>query len=167
MSCTTICPTGKPGTDQEGRTYLYPNIGGRNVSPALIGLLGIVLFGGVIGTAKLTGYWQTAPKTLTDVVASDGQLDPANIKGFMTLKQVSETFHVELNALYAELGLTETQVPGDTPCKAIRSVLGVSESRVRHAKGAKCRRKNTGETCARPRITLTQACRGIRNIASP
>jgi polyferredoxin len=128
QTCTTTCPTGKRGTDLEGQTFLHPTIAGRKLSPAWIGAIGLALFVGTIGVAKLTGYWQTGPATLTQVVSTDGALDPANIKGFMTLGEVASTFRIDLDALYRELGFSEQKVPATTKCKEIRALLGVSEA---------------------------------------
>lgn len=128
QSCTTSCPTGKRGTEHEGKTFLHPVIAGRTVSPMWVGIIGIALFAGMIGAAKVAGVWQTSPPTLAAAMASDGALDPANIKGFMTLEDVANTFHVELDKLYGELGFSEQLVPATTKCKEIRGLLGVSEA---------------------------------------
>lgn len=127
LSCTTTCPTGKRGTEHEGKTFLHNHIARLQASPLTVGLLGLALFFGVIGTAKLTGYWQTMPATLTEAVSQGGALDPAGIKGFMTLREVADTFGLPLDALYAELKLDPARVPPETKCKEIRSLLGATE----------------------------------------
>ncbi|GAA5171543.1 4Fe-4S binding protein [Viridibacterium curvum] len=128
LGCTTTCPTGKRGTEHEGKSFLHNTLGRFKVSPGWLATLGLALFLGTLGAAKLAGVWQTSPATLTEVVSTDGALDPANIRGFMTLSEVATTFHVDLDTLYRELGFTQDKVPPDTPCKAIRQKLGVSET---------------------------------------
>lgn len=126
LSCVTICPTGKKGTAKEGSTFLHSTIAGKAVSSGAVALIGIAIYGGVIGITQITGTWRSVASSAVSI-STNGQLDPAGIKGYMSLKDISETFKVDIQALYAELNLTTDQVPPDTKAKEIRGLLGVSE----------------------------------------
>lgn len=127
MSCVTTCPTGKVGTDHEGKIFLHSTIGGKVVSAGVVGLIGLALYVGVVGGAQLTGIWRSVPPSLEAAVAAGGQLDPANIKGYMSLSEIATTFKVDLDKLYAELNLPRDKVPPETKAKEIRTLLGVTE----------------------------------------
>lgn len=127
LSCTTTCPTGKRGTELEGTSFLHNVVAGVQTRPLVVALLGLLLFFGVIGGARLAGYWQTMPPTLAETVSRGGELDPAGIKGFMSLQEVADTFRLDLDSLYAELKLERSRVPPATKCKDIRKLIGVSE----------------------------------------
>lgn len=128
LSCITTCPTGKIGTADEGKTFLHGTIAGKAVSAGAIALIGIAIYGGIIGVTQLTGIWRSVPPTLAAAVTSSSQLDPANIKGYMTLKDICDTFKVDADKLYAELKFSQEKVPLETKAKEIRNLLGVSEA---------------------------------------
>lgn len=119
LECVTICPTKKE--------TLKTTIINKPKKVALIGILGLVIYLGIVGIGHVTGYW-TTEKTLEEIVTVDGNLNPENIKGFMTLKEVSEVYKIDINTLYEKLKITEEQIPKDTRLKEIGEKLGLSES---------------------------------------
>lgn len=119
LECVTACPTGKE--------TLKTTIFSKPVKPIIIAVLGIVIYLSVVGVGHLTGYW-TTEKTLTEIVSTDGELNPENIKGFMTLQEVSETYKIDLGILYKKLEISEDKVPKNTKVKEIGGKLGVSEA---------------------------------------
>lgn len=92
-----------------------------------LGIFGLVIYLGVEGIGHLTGYW-TTEKTLEEMVTDDGDLNPESIKRFMTLKEVSEVYKININTLYENLEISEEKVPQNTRVKEIGSKLGLSES---------------------------------------
>lgn len=118
LECVTICPTKKE--------TLKTTISKKIIKPIYIGIIGVVIYLGAAGLGHLSGYW-TTETTLTEIVTTDGKLNPENIKGFMTLQEVSETYHIELDTLYKKLEITEQQIPKDTRAKEIGEKLGVGE----------------------------------------
>ena len=118
LQCVTSCPTKKE--------TLKTTILNKNLKPIIIGVLGLTIYLGVVGVAHLTGYW-TTEKTLEEIVTVDGELNPENIKGFMTLQEVSEVYKIDIESLYKKLEITEEKVPKDTKLKEIGEKLGVSE----------------------------------------
>lgn len=146
LTCITTCPTGKVGTPDEGKTFLHGTIAGKTVSAGAIALIGIVIYGGIIGGTQLAGIWRSVPPTLTVAVTAGGQLDPANIKGYMTLQEIVDTFKVDADKLYAELKLPKDKVPLTTKAKEIRTLLGVSEAEFDTQKIRDAVKKLTGFT---------------------
>lgn len=137
LSCITTCPTGKMGTELEGKTFLHGTIAGHAVRAGTLAILGVAIYAGIIVAAQLSGYWKTVPTSLTAAVSSQTvdehgtstvQLDPQNIKGYMTLQEIAQTFQVPLDALYAELKMSQAKVPPTTKAKDIRTLLGVTEA---------------------------------------
>ena len=63
----------------------------------------------VIGTSNLAGKWQTKPSMLS-FTGPAGKVDPENIRGWMTLQEISAGYSVPLERLYQESGLP-FQVP--------------------------------------------------------
>ena len=118
LQCVTHCPTEKE--------TLKTTIFSKNIKPIIIGILGLSIYLGVVGVAHLTGYW-TTEKTIEEIVTVDGELNPENIKGYMTLEEVSKVYKIDIEKLYEKLEITESKVPKDTKLKEIGGKLGVSE----------------------------------------
>jgi hypothetical protein len=81
------------------------------VNLAVYAALVLVLFLGVIESAKLAGVWSTSGK----LTASGEQVqitgaDPAEIKGWMTIEDVITAYHVPKAQFYAQF-----QIPADLP----------------------------------------------------
>jgi hypothetical protein len=58
----------------------------------------------LIGASRLAGQWQTKPRAVAFTDAR-GEPDPENIRGWMTLEEISAGYGVPLAALYREAGL--------------------------------------------------------------
>ena len=84
-------------------------------------VLVVVALMDTIGVAKLTGSWQTSGRgqILRD---ASGQADPQGIKGWMTLAQVSETYELPLDDLYALIG-APADVPPTTAMKDLERLV--------------------------------------------
>jgi NapH/MauN family ferredoxin-type protein len=87
MKCVDVCP----------KNSLSINILGKKLSKTffVIALLG--LFFGIIAVSIATGIWQSAPST--DLLDNNGQVNVDNIKGWMTLGEVSESVGIPLLVL--------------------------------------------------------------------
>ena len=81
------------------------------VNPYLYGVLVLVLFFGVIGVAKATGNWSVSGKISTsgEKVMPTGT-NPDEIKGWMTLADVSKAYKIPLAEIIVQFNL-----PADTP----------------------------------------------------
>lgn len=87
------------------------------MTPAVYGLsliAGLFLF---IGAGKVSGHWRTKPETVSFVNAS-GRLDPGQIRGWMTLGDISGGYGIPLEQLRRAAGLPES-VPADVPLNRI------------------------------------------------
>ena len=91
---------------------------GRKISPMAMGIVGLIIFFGIYGTAKTTGYWQTyasAPKGVTVE-------DPAEyVYGWMSLEQVSDQVGLPIEKL-VEIGNLPEGIPTDVAMKRIEGV---------------------------------------------
>lgn len=66
-----------------------------------------MLVGGLfllIGASQLAGKWQTKP-VIVSFTDNAGKLDPENIRGWMTLAEISSGYGVAVERLYAEAGI--------------------------------------------------------------
>lgn len=93
------------------------------VNLAIYAALVLVLFLGVIESAKLAGVWSTSGKLTAggEQVQITGA-DPAEIKGWMTVNDVITAYHVPKEQFYAQF-----QIPADlpitTPLKDIEPIV--------------------------------------------
>jgi hypothetical protein len=83
----------------------------------------LVLFLGVIESAKLVGVWSTSGK----LTASGEQVqitgaDPAEIKGWMTINDVITAYHVPKEQFYAQFQIP-ADLPVTTPLKDIEPIV--------------------------------------------
>ena len=72
---------------------------------ALVGGLALM-----IGVSQLAGHWQTQPK-MVSFTGNAGRLDPGQIRGWMSLNDLSGGYHIPLDQLYAASGLPRTVKP--------------------------------------------------------
>lgn len=121
LECVSGCPTNK-GT-------LKTHIKNRAIKPLTIAILGVLIYLGTASIGHLTGYW-TTNKTLEEIATTGDKLDPENIKGFMTLKEISEIYKIDINLLYSELKISKEKVPENTRIKKISELLGPSDNKV-------------------------------------
>jgi hypothetical protein len=88
-------------------------------------LLVVVALMGTIGVAKLTGSWQTSGRGQV-MLDESGVPDPQGIKGWMTLADVSETYEVPLDVLYALIG-AGSDIPATTAMKDLEKLVPGTE----------------------------------------
>ena len=81
------------------------------INPFIYGLVVLVAFFGVIGVAKATGNWSVSGKISTtgEKVMPTGT-NPDEIKGWMTLADVSKAYNIPVAEIVAQF-----QLPADTP----------------------------------------------------
>lgn len=116
LECVTDCPTRK--------NTLFPSFFRKVARPLTIAILGIAIYIGTIGAAKITGNWQSAYETLEER-ADEGKLTPDDIRGSNTLLEVAENFGLNLDELYGRLNLSRDQVPETTHLREIKDLIGV------------------------------------------
>jgi hypothetical protein len=93
-------------------------------------LIAVLLGSTLVG--KAIGYWSTSGKTAV-MVDETGAADPEGIKGWMTLAQVSETYGIPKEELWARLNLP-ADLPADTALKDLEALIdGFETSAVRDA----------------------------------
>lgn len=111
QECVVACPTDK--------NTLYSKVFNKILKPVLIAIIGVLIYTGTIAVANLIGYWKTLPSSVEDAVGGN----PNNIRGWMTLNQVSGQFNVTLESIYNKLNITPEQVPPNTQVKKIDGLL--------------------------------------------
>jgi len=121
LECVTACPTNK-GT-------LKTHIKNIAIKPITIAILGLVIYLGTTSIGHISGYW-TTDKTLEEIAKVDDKLAPENIKGFMTLKEISDIYKIDIEVLYNELGITKEKVPENTRIKKISELLTSTDKKV-------------------------------------
>ena len=89
----------------------------KYVMPILV----IVTLLGTVQLAKALGYWSTTSKG-SIIVDEAGQSDPAGIKGWMTLTDISESYNIPSEKLYEAIGLPSDQDP-ETELKELEDIV--------------------------------------------
>lgn len=84
--------------------------------PGFAALL-IVSLAVFVTTSKLSGKWRTKPEVISFTDPA-GKLDPENIRGWMTLQEVSDGYNVPLERLYEACGIP-ARVPASTPLNRV------------------------------------------------
>jgi polyferredoxin len=95
MDCVVHCP--KPNV------LSLKGVGWNISHRAYAALLVAGLFG-MVGASKLAGYWVTKPGSVSFTDAS-GRLDPEQIRGWMTLAEISKGYGIPAPELYRAAGL--------------------------------------------------------------
>lgn len=122
MQCVETCPV--------SALSVKAKVGGLpNLKPLAAGVLGVVLFLGIVGAAQVSGQWNA--KSPSYRVAAQ-ITDPSEIKGWMKWSEAAAAFNVDEKQLLAELGLPE-QLDRNRTVKDIRGEFGVSEEKFRQA----------------------------------
>ncbi len=69
---------------------------------------GMLVFGllGLIGASQLAGKWQTKPDLILPQ-ASAGKADPEEIRGWMTLQDISQGYGIPMQRLYSDAGIPQ------------------------------------------------------------
>lgn len=95
------------------------------VNKLVMPIVVVVALLGSVWLAKAAGLWQTSGR---DQVLLDegGQPDPAGIKGWMTLQDVSDTYGLPLDAVYALIG-AGPEIPADAALKDLETLLPGTE----------------------------------------
>lgn len=109
QSCILSCPK---------KDALQFKVKNKSVKPIFVLSLVILLFFGGIGIAKLTGIYETTPPPIT----SETKLSVDEIKGYMTLQEVSQALKINLDDLYKKLNLSDS-IPKDTKLKDIKNFI--------------------------------------------
>jgi len=93
-------------------------------------LIAVLLGSTLVG--KAIGYWSTSGQSAI-MVDETGAADPEGIKGWMTLAQVSETYGIPKEELWARLNLP-ADLPVETALKDVEALIeGFETSAVRDA----------------------------------
>lgn len=91
------------------------------VNNFLVPVLAVVALLGSVWIAKAAGAWQTSGRGQV-LLDAGGQPDPAGIKGWMTLIEISETYGVPLDVVYAMIGGVQG-IPAETALKDLEGLL--------------------------------------------
>ena len=120
QACILSCPK---------KNALEFKIKNKPVKPAFVLTFVILLFFGGIGITKLTGIYQDTPpkislesKTASGTKTSEVKISSEEIKGYMTLQEISEAFKIDLNELYKKLNIPNS-IPKDTKLKDIKNFI--------------------------------------------
>ena len=116
MECVTACPT-KANT-------LRTTLAGKTVKTGLIVTLGFAIFTGAALIGQMTGMLHFAAPSLNKL-AFEGVLKVGDIKGSSTYEIVAESFGIELERLYREVGIDMKKVPKDTMLKDTGKLAGI------------------------------------------
>ncbi|MFB3825163.1 MAG: 4Fe-4S binding protein [Bryobacteraceae bacterium] len=101
MDCVVDCPKPNVLTLRGPRwKFSHPVYAGMLVA----GLLGL------IGASQLAGKWQTKP-AMVSFTDSKGKLEAENIRGWMTLQEISGGYGIPLDRLYREAGIPAQVAP--------------------------------------------------------
>lgn len=101
MDCVVDCP--KPNVLSvrgPGWKFSHPVYASMLVAGLLL----------LIGTSQLAGKWQTKPPAVS-FADKFGKLDPENIRGWMTLAEISSGYGIPTERLYAEAGIPKHVQP--------------------------------------------------------
>ncbi|HUW70428.1 MAG TPA: 4Fe-4S binding protein [bacterium] len=116
MECVTTCPTKK--------NSLVTTLGGKAVKVGIIVAIGFGIYLGAAAIGQAAGMLHFTAPTLNQL-SSEGSLDVADIKGSSTWGAVAESFGMDLERLYREVGVDGAKVPADTMLKDTGRLIGV------------------------------------------
>ncbi len=94
--CVAVCPV--PDT-------LQLRAGRRVLSPLTFGIATLGIFFGLILITQATGVWRARPVTMAEITGQGATLDAANIRGFMSLQQIAESYGVSAPEILRVLAL--------------------------------------------------------------
>lgn len=109
QSCVLACP--KKDTLQF-KTF------GKNVKPLVLIVIVVSIFFGGIAISKIAGIYEVTPAPVT----SSTTLTPEEIKGYMTIEDVSVGLKMELDEVYKKLNIP-TSVPKTTKLKDVKNFV--------------------------------------------
>ena len=91
------------------------------LNPIIFGVLALAIFMGTIVTAQATGNWSISGKvTSTGEKVSATGTNPDEIKGWMTLGEISAAYNVPVEDLVKEFGLS-AETDGKKQVKELES----------------------------------------------
>ena len=100
-----------------------PRWGSIRVNLVIYAILVLVLFLGVIESAKLAGLWSTSGKlTASGEAVQITGTDPAEVKGWMTINDVITSYKVPKEQFYAQFAIP-ADLPVTTPLKDIEPIV--------------------------------------------
>ena len=113
--CTESCPVEK--------TLQFSFAGKRALSALAVGLIGVAIYLGAYGTAKVTGHWQTFAST-----SLEASKDPVDgVFGWMTIQQVADQVKLTPAAVLQIAGL-----PADSPTDvSLKTMEGVNDEELK------------------------------------
>ncbi|MCE5219775.1 MAG: 4Fe-4S binding protein [Clostridium sp.] len=109
QSCILSCPK---------NNTLEFKVKSKSIKPVFIALFVFVIFFGGIGITKLMGIYELTPPPIT----SETKITTEEIKGYMTLEELSIGLKMDLNEVYKKLDLP-TSIPKETKLKEINNTI--------------------------------------------
>lgn len=109
QACILSCPK---------KDTLQFKTAGKPIKPLVVIILVISIFFGGILITKTIGIYETLPSKIT----STTNLTPEELKGYMTLEDVSIGLKLNLNEVYEKLEIPTT-IPKDTKLKEVKNFL--------------------------------------------
>ncbi|WP_411679971.1 4Fe-4S binding protein [Clostridium thailandense] len=109
QSCILSCPM---------KDTLKFKFFGKGIAPITVIIIVISIFFGGIGITKLTNVYQTTPAPIT----SSTTLNPEEIKGYMSIEDVSTALKIDLKEVYKKLNIPTT-VPKETKLKDVKNFV--------------------------------------------
>ncbi|MCX7024283.1 MAG: 4Fe-4S binding protein [Spirochaetes bacterium] len=116
MECVTACPTKK--------NSLVAALGGKAVRIGVIVALGFGIYFAAAAIGQAAGMLRFVAPTLQDRAAA-GILGIEDIKGSSTYAMVAESFGIDLERLYREVGIDMKTVPPETMLKDTGKLAGI------------------------------------------
>jgi len=116
MECVSSCPTKK--------NSLVTTLGGKALKVGVIVAIGFGIYFGAAAVGQGLGMLRFSALSLK-AQAEAGSLKVEDIKGSSTYAMVAESFGVELERLYREVGVSMKQVPPETMLKDTGKLAGI------------------------------------------
>jgi ferredoxin len=116
MECVTACPTTKRS--------LVTTLGGKALKVGTIVAIGFGIYLGAAAVGQALGMLRFSAPTLKER-SSSGILKVEDIKGSSTYAAVAESFGIELERLYREVGVDAKKVPPESMLKDTGKLAGI------------------------------------------
>ena len=109
QSCILSCPK---------NNTLEFKVKNKSIKPVFVALIVFMIFLGGIGITKLTGIYEVTPPPIT----TETKMTPEEIKGYMTIEEVSVGLKIDINEVYKKLDIPKS-IPKDTKLKEIPNTI--------------------------------------------
>ena len=109
QSCILSCPK---------NNTLEFKVKNKSIKPVFVAVFVFVIFFGGIGITKLMGIYEVTPPPIT----SETKMAPEEIKGYMTIEEVSVGLKIDINEVYKKLEIP-TSIPKETKLKEIQNTI--------------------------------------------